>query len=425
MRSPADRVRVDRVRVERVLRAVGLAAVAVWILLALRPQAGRSERATTRNLPESLDRWTRSDAIGSASVHFDTLPDEAHTAWLRALQGAGVPVHWSLDAGDAVAAEVYPAADPAGGLVVLLGGDSARRMVLGDALGPIDTTESHSVRLAGVQGDLTVGSARQRVSLAPPAPAPAGRILVVGTAGWESKFAIAALEEAGWLVSARLAVGPDAEVVQGSQAPLDTARYAAVVLMDSAAAERARGVERFVRSGGGVVLVGDASRASQVAGLTAWRALSREVAPLGSIAEDSAWRGNSRVPFTAVANRSLVLERRAEHATLLARRHFTGRVLAVGYDQSWRWRMTGGDSAVAAHRAWWSSLAASVALRPAASGSAGAAPLARVFSALGDPSRSGITADRLRWDLLARLLAIVALASLTAEWFLRRARGGA
>ena len=80
----------------------------------------------------------------------------------------------------------------------------------------------------------------------------------------------------------------------------------------------ARGVERFVRSGGGLVLAGDASRAASIAALSAWRSLAREVAPLGSSAEDSAWRGMSRVPFTAVESKR-VRERTTIGGLLLAR----------------------------------------------------------------------------------------------------------
>ncbi len=421
MRSPAERLRL-----ERVLRVLGLAALAAWILLALRPHAGRTERATGAALSQSLERWTRSDAIASAAVSFDTVPDATHTAWLRALQGAGVPVHWSSDLRDPLAVESYPAADPAGGLMVLMSADSARPRVLSDALGLLDTTGATSARLSAVEGDLIVESLRQRARVSQLLGASLGRVFVAGSADWESKFAIAALEESGWLVSARLAVGPGHDVVQGtSLAALDTARYAVVVLLDSAAAERTRGVERFVRSGGGLVLAGDANRAPVVARLLAWRSLTREVAPLGTSAEDSAWRGTSRVPFTPVTNRAVILERRAGNATLLARRHFAGRVVAVGYDQSWRWRMTGGEAAVTAHREWWSRLAASVALRPAGSGSNGSAPLAGVFGALGDPSLPDVTPDWLGWRVLARLFGFLAFAALVAEWSMRRARGGA
>ena len=420
MRSPAERLRL-----ERVLRAVGLAALAAWILLALRPSAGRTERATGGALSQALERWTRSDPIASAAVSFDTIPDGTHMAWLRALRGAGVPVHWSSAARDPLAVESYPAADPAGGQVVLMSADSKRRRVLSDALGPISTSDAASARLNAIEGELTVESGLQRARVTPGASMPMGRVYVAGSADWESKFVIAALEESGWLVSARLAVGPGHDVMQGAPiGALDTTRYAAVVLLDSAAAERTRGVERFVRSGGGVVLAGDASRASSIAALSAWRPMMREVAPLGSSAEDSSWRGLSRVPFAPVAARSVVLERRAGNATLIARRHFAGRVVAVGYDQSWRWRMTGGDAAVAAHRAWWSRLVSSATLRPEAR-AAGSAPLARIHDALGDPSLPAITPVWLGWSVVARLLGFLALAALVAEWLLRRARGSA
>src|SRR5690349_20570023 len=148
MRSPADRLRI-----ERALRVIGLAALVAWILVALRPASGRTERATGGGIASALERWTRADPIASAAVTFDSVPDETHLAWLAALERAGVPVHWS-GARDPLALESYPAADPAGGHVVLMSADSARRRVLSDALGPIDTVDGGSARLAAVEGEL-------------------------------------------------------------------------------------------------------------------------------------------------------------------------------------------------------------------------------------------------------------------------------
>ena len=132
--------------------------------------------------------------------------------------------------------------------------------VVSDALGPLDTVGSAlgAVRLASVEGNVTVTAGRQHARAYAPASERPRRVFVSGGAGWEAKFVIAALEERGWTVDADLFVGPDRDVRQGAAAPLDTARYSAVVLLDSTAAERARGVERFARAGGGVVLAGDA-----------------------------------------------------------------------------------------------------------------------------------------------------------------------
>jgi hypothetical protein len=253
-------------------------------------------------------------------------------------------------------------------------------------------------------------------------------VFVSGTAGWEAKFVIAALEEAGWAVDANVFVAPDHDVTQGVPTALDTARYAAAVFLDSASAASSRGLEKFVRDGGGVVLAGDANSASRTASLTAWRALKREVAPLGTLAGDSSWRGLSRVPLEVASDaRAVVLERRSGRAELVARRHFAGRVAAVGYDQTWRWRMTGGDSSRVEHRTWWSHVVAGVAQRPpfASAVPTGAAPLASLYDVLGQPSDPvSALPIAINRDIVSTLLGALALAALMAEWWLRRARGG-
>jgi hypothetical protein len=39
-------------------------------------------------------------------------------------------------------------------------------------------------------------------------------------------------------------------------------------------------------------------------------------------------------------------------------------VLQLGYEDTWRWRMSGGDGAVRDHRLWWTRLVSSVAHAP-------------------------------------------------------------
>src|SRR6185436_8678305 len=97
------------------------------------------------------------------------------------------------------------------------------------------------------------------------------------------------------------------------------------------------------RRGGGIVLAGDATRARSARALVAWRSAQREAAPLGTLPGDSAWRGLSRWPLELTSERgAVVLERRNGRPIVAARRHYAGRVVAVGYDQTWRWRMSGG-----------------------------------------------------------------------------------
>ncbi len=438
MRLPADRQRV-----ERVLRVVALASLALWILNAARPRMGGSRRdvATDRSVIEALPRWTRAASLDSVHVQLDTVLDATSLAWLAALRGAGARVSWGGPWGGAsisdVALETYPAADPAGGVFVLTSASPRTTRFLADDLGPFDTLAGPTapVRLASVAGAVTLTADRQPARAEVASLAAPRRVFVTGAAGWEAKFVVAALEESGWRVDAHLFVAPDHDVLQGARAALHTSRYAAVVLLDSAGAESARGVDAFVRAGGGVVLAGDASRASRVAGLVAWRAGIREVAPLGTMPGDTAWRGMSRVPLDTLATgvragrRFVALERRSGRPIVAARRHYAGRVVAVGYDQTWRWRMAGGDAGPDAHRSWWSRAVASVAMRTPAvttvgAAPTGAAPRALLYDVLGPPMDSvRVPAAPVSRAAIANVLGLLFLASLLAEWLLRRSRG--
>jgi hypothetical protein len=211
--------------------------------------------------------------------------------------------------------------------------------------------------------------------------------------------------------------------VQGSRAALDTSRWSAIVLLDSVAAEGTSGIERFAREGGGVVVVADANTARSVAPLLSWRVGAREVAPLGTAAGDTMWRGMSRIPFEVRANPGAIsIESRGANATVAVRRHYLGRVAAIGYDNTWRWRMAGGERSVADHSAWWSRIVAGVAARRTAAD--GSAPLASLHHQLGAPAPvptalAGVAASY----ALPHVLGAILLGALLAEWILRRRRG--
>jgi hypothetical protein len=436
----------DRLRLERVLRAVALVSLALWIASAAWPRGGRTAILRGDALGQALARLTIAEIPESVHVQLDTVPDARNSDWLAAMRRAGIGVSWSGTAGGALAIESFRSPEPTGG-TVLLAAAPERFSVLADALGPVDTiavaNAPATIRLASVEGDLTLRSGLQPARVAAPASIAPKRVLVSGAAGWETKFVIVALEESGWSVDARIFVRPEEDVVQGGGGTLDTSRYSVVVLMDSSAAETTRGVAEFVRAGGGLVLAGDANRARRVAGLIAWRAGKRELAPLGALPGDTAWRGLSRFPLDTITDRrAIALERREGRAIVAARRHYAGRVSGVGYDQTWRWRMAGGENAVAEHRAWWSRAVASVspAVIPILSPSlrsragfakerdvqlrAGAAPRASLYDVLGAPSASaGTLPSRFPTRLLSNLLALLALTTLLSEWFLRRARG--
>lgn len=413
-----------RSRVELLLRVIGVAAVLAWIALALAPTAATSGAfVSVADLGRELPRLTR-DGAAAVHVRIDSLPGASASAWLAAMRRSGARVTWGGDLAP-LAVEAFRSAAPAGDVVVLAAA-APGAAVLEDALGVLDTLDGGgALRLASVEGTLSLATGSQvaRVAPAPRESQAPKAIHVSGPASWEAKFVIAALEEAGWIVDARLFVAPGRDIVQGRARPLDTATYAAVIVLDSVAAETARGIEAFARAGGGVVLAGDANNASRVRPLLAWRAAEREAAPLGVMPGDTAWRGLSRIPLVLASGpEALAVEGSARRAMVAARRHFAGRVAAVGYDETWRWRMAGGPNSVAEHRDWWSELVAGVALRPE-SGASGAAPVAALHAALGLPADAMRAPPAFPRNALANLLGALALAALLAEWLLRRSRG--
>ena len=66
-------------------------------------------------------------------------------------------------------------------------------------------------------------------------------------------------------------------------------------------------------------------------------------------------------PITSLRDDAIPLEKRGAAVTSAARRFGAGRVLQLGYDDSWRWRMAGGDTGLRDHRQWWTRQVSSVA----------------------------------------------------------------
>jgi hypothetical protein len=210
------------------------------------------------------------------------------------------------------------------------------------------------------------------------------------------------------------------ETTQGAAIALDTARYSAVVALDGAAAPSAGAIERYVAAGGGAVLAGAATRRPALSRITPASAGARRVA-----------EPRSGLVLAGVKSDAVVLESRADQPLVAARRSGTGRVIASGYDETWKWRMQRADDAPAAHREWWTALVSAVAYAPpvTAGDSPGAgdpAPVAALTAVLGPPS------DRARGSAApgsrvppAWLLFGVLLAALIGETVSRRSRGAA
>ncbi len=251
------------------------------------------------------------------------------------------------------------------------------------------------------------------------------RVVVLGRAGWEARFVATALEERGWDTEVRLGVAPGIAVTQGRPLPLDTARHAAVLVLDTLEARDAVAVVRFVAAGGGAVL-GPGTAAGALAALAPAREDPRVVPAHRAIADDARPR-LARRPLRPGPD-AVALEREAGTVVAAARRGGPGRVVQVSYEETWRWRLGGGDGAADAHRDWWADVVAAAARVPMAEGPPAAAhdpaPVAALTAALG-PARGSAARgtggpDPRRY---VGALALLAFGCLIAEWTSRRLRG--
>lgn len=426
---------------EWLARGIVLVVLAVLLARALRPAAVRSDRefASSASLAAALVRWSTAASPDSIRVAFDSLPSAAQRGWLGAIARAGTRVRWSTTAVAPLAVAVTPLADPRGGSDVAAAVPRGALLRLGDEAGLLDSARAEASYI-GWSIPTLVGAAR--VSLEGGSAGAAvrdslllRRLLVLANAGWESKFVVNALEERGWRVDALLRVAPSVNVLQGSPTTPDTARYAAVILLDSAFAEMAEPIARYVRSGGGLVLAGPAPAAAALAQL-------RAGAPTAIAASDASQvaGGDSSVPMP-LAMRAMVLRadavtlaRAPRGAVVAARRVGRGRVLQVGYDDTWRWRMTGTGDPAQRHREWWARAVRSVAYAPALAfapgasvGQTDAAPYAALVATIGPPVRQRVTpaAPSRSKEPGSALLFVVLAAALIAEVASRRLRGSA
>ena len=188
-------------------------------------------------------------------------------------------------------------------------------------------------------------------------------VLVLGIASWEGKFILASLEEYGWKVDAHFGItaqrGNDGTVIQGPPVPqLDTAHYAAVIALDTSAAGFAEQIGNFVRQGGGFIATGDAASLPAFASLLPATATPKAHDDMSEIAEDSnsivtdslhPRRALALTPLTQLKPGAVALEMRDKQAAVVARRIGTGRILQVGYHNTWRWRGWAGSATPFCH----------------------------------------------------------------------------
>ena len=429
---------------------MALAALGVLLWRAWTPAPSRAAQlvvATTSALPASLSRALRAP-LGRLDLTVDSVPGARDRAWLRALASAGTIVRWRRASDGAAPAPsdtnptgprpwlasvtIEPLADPSGRVRLVASGASDATIALDDAAGSLDSARlggdgarALEATVAGVVVARTGGSAassarRDSMNVRP--------LLVLARAGWEGKFTVAALEEAGWRVEARFSVAPQATVQQGARGSIDTARYAAVIALDASVAPQAAAIVRFVRSGGGVILAPGAASVAGLSSILPARVGIRVAPTLGALASEVPRRALGGVAFAALRPDALVLETLGGVPRVVAARVDAGRVLLLGFDETWHWRMEGEESGPAGHRTWWSSMAGSVAHAPAmqlaAAPAVDEAPYAALVEALGARDAESPFHDPLvtPW-LWHRLIFALLLAALLTEWGLRRARG--
>jgi hypothetical protein len=414
---------------------LGAFALLGWLiggsLIPVQPR--RVERVRSPLLAGRLAPWTT--APGRLAMHVDVedVPEAWTVEWLAALRRTGREVSWSgTPAPVAITSE--PVADPLGGARVDLAAPGGATVVLRDVAGALD-----SVRVRGNGATLIepllvervdAMAAGQRLSAPAPAAANVRRVVVVGRAGWEGKFVVSALEEAGWRVSPRFALAPGIEVAGADPIVLDTAHVSAVIALDTSVTSLGGAVARFVRDGGGLILAGGAAAAENVAAIAPGTPGARvPPATPGAIALTLASAGF--YPVTSLHRDAVPVDRRAEAHTVVARRVGAGRVIQVAFDETWRWRMAGEQGAEGAHRRWWSRVVGSVAYLPAGARDDAApprarewdgAPLASLIHRIGPPRASSVL-PRARWSPDPRLLLSLICILLLLEWGSRRLRG--
>jgi hypothetical protein len=427
MRSLADRARAA---LETLLRVVVLALLAWLLISALRVQRhGAIARATTATLAQQLAAWSTSESPSAAHVRIEHPPDGRQRDWLAAFAGAGTNVGWDGPSFIATAISIEPRVDPARGADVSVAAPENTVVALSDTLGVLDSARTSRTGVRAyvpkvrgiVDANITpvVARAAMRDSVG------LRKLLLIGQAGWEAKFTLAALEERGWIVDAHIIVSPKGDVRQGKIAGIDTAQYAAVLAIDSTAARYADRITTFVKQGGGLLVWAPAARAHGLAELAPGGGVASVIADDLDVPPDSAPRSVLELaPITALRADAVVLERRGGDVSLAARRIGRGRVLETGYINSWRWRMAGGSDAPARHREWIAGLVATVAAgsyHEIAAAPANVAPLATLIDKLGPPT--GVSAAGLDPAMLAQWVFGIICASLLLEWASRRIRG--
>ena len=414
---------------EWVARVALIAALAFALWRATREAtAGNVSRSIkASSLAALLPLAAASANVNAVDLDVDAMPSSAERDLLVGIRRAGADVRWHGTPA-VLAIEVARVREPDDRARVLVVSSSTAPTALADSAGLLDTVRAGagaSIDAEAVVGDVRVEQGRFAARAGPPPSDKRRAVLVLGRPDWESKFVIAALTEAGWTVRASIPTAPGVSIRDADIQPIDTARYDAVVALDSSAVDLAAPIARFVAQGGGLIAEGSALSLDAFAPFAPARAGDRIPGRI-LLAEDTVTRRDLPLrPLAALRPDAMSLERQPAGQSLAARRAGLGRVLAVGYDESWRWRMLGGNSGLSAHRRWWSAAVGSVAPNhaPLASAGGSAAPVAALVSALGPPSAALQDVSREPRNSLPIVLLALIAAALLAETGSRRFRG--
>ena len=427
MRSRAE-LRVASEWVLRGVLATALATALWWSVRSASSSSSAVRAVVASALGKELGGVIADPRVKVLDVQIDAMPTRADRDLLVAFRRAGAIVRWH-DVPPALAIEAVRVREPdARTLVLVSAGDSAA-ISLADSAGVLDTVRAQSG--ATIDVATIVGSVRAQQGAFAARARPvttgskSGAVLVLGRADWEGKFVMSALTEAGWTVRASVPIAPNVTVRDDGVLPLDTSRYDVVIALDSSATAFGPAIARFVGQGGGLVASGEALGLESIRALAPGRAGTRLPGRILLAGDSVRPRDLPLLPLALTRRDAIILDHQPAGAALVARRAGMGRVLAVGYDESWRWRMLGGANGLQAHRRWWSAAAGSVARERADVQSAGtdAAPLASLVAALGKPSPSVTTEARGGRESLPLLLLVLIAGCLLAETASRRFRG--
>ena len=425
-----------RVVSEHILRGVVIAALGVMLLksLSATESVAKDDEIGARTLLGMLPLWSAMPTPPRRiDIVLDSSPAPLERDWLKALAAAGSRIGWSGDH-PAVMIAAEPIASPVGGLRLRVAAPSGSEVELRDDAGVLDTVRARdagaSLVTSSVAGGVTARVKRSAAATILRDSVTLRKVLVIGNAGWESKFIIAALEEDGWKVDAFVPVAPSVDVTQGSIAAIDTSRYSAVVALDDAAAPYASRIVEFVKSGGGVVIAPPAAALDAMSSVRAGSPGAVLAVARGIPANSSVSLATLALsPITGLKNDAIALDKRIGAVAVAARRVGAGRALQFGYEDSWRWRMGGGENSLRDHRGWWTGLVSGVAYarRTPLGGSARPvddAPVARLVAAIGPRSAgAGVAQQRVNPAHWMAWLFILLSFALIAEVASRRLRG--